>query len=88
MNNHSISKWERRDYKKDVPLWDAWIIGLAILFLSSLVFFVTTVFHLTDVAEAGDVNPSDIHSMEQACAYAERNPEKIINVQELLASCK
>lgn len=52
MATHSIEKWARRDFQKKSNLYAHFVIAWYILFVSSVIFFVTTVFNLTNVAEA------------------------------------
>lgn len=63
------------------------ILGIAIFFVSVLIFAVTTFFHLTDVAQAASPQPEDIHTLEASCAYAGLYPEKITNLVDLQVAC-
>ncbi len=62
-------------------------LGATILFVSALTFFVTTVFHLTDIAHADAIQPDQIHTLEASCAYAGLYPEKIKNFDALQIAC-
>lgn len=67
--------------------WKILLFAAAIAFLSALMFFLTTVFHVGTVEAAG-MNLEDVHSLEASCAYAGLYPEKIVNLKELSAACK
>lgn len=62
-------------------------LGSAIFFVSAFIFFMTTVFHLTDIAHAGSLQPNDVHTIEAACAYAGLYPDKVVNLDDLQIAC-
>lgn len=73
----------RHDYREKNNDW-AWFLVAVIMFGSAALFFLTTVFHLTDVAKAEDtMTYRDVHTIEQACTFARANPGMIVNAKSL-----
>lgn len=63
--------------------FDRSLLIISSLFLASvLVYFVTSVFHLTDIAQASSLKYEDVTTMKEACEYVKENQVQIVNHSE------
>ncbi len=77
-----IPHYLRRDYRKKKKNYD-WIYAYiaSLFFISAVIFFITTVFHLTDVAKADtSMSYENCHTEHEACGWLKSHPGKVKNV--------
>ncbi len=79
--DNPIPTKERRDYKRPKDVAGVVVLAAVIFLLSALVYFITTVFHLTDVAQASEgLRYDQVHTEHEACVWLKAHPGHIKNV--------
>lgn len=85
---HSIEHWARRGYRETWldRYWTPIFIGESIAVILSFLFFFSVVFHFPD-ANATEINPVQLKTLKEQCAWARANKERVLNYQELMKEC-
>lgn len=60
--------------------------GSMVAFILALGFWVQIVFHI-GIVDAGDIRPTELHTLKEQCDWAREHKEKVSNYQELMNYC-